>query len=122
MEFSQEDFDRLLLSEHTRQTAEANYVKNPLDADVRISPSLYVNIYVLGLVIIMNVHCTHILVLVLPIIYLFILKKYMLIYLLEFIPILCSMYYEPSWSGILDYWPFVVFFKLLFCCFKVLVV
>ncbi|XP_041014253.1 mitochondrial import receptor subunit TOM20-like [Juglans microcarpa x Juglans regia] len=33
MEFSQEDFDRLLLSEHTRQTAEANYVKNPLDAD-----------------------------------------------------------------------------------------
>ncbi|KAG7029258.1 Mitochondrial import receptor subunit TOM20 [Cucurbita argyrosperma subsp. argyrosperma] len=33
MEFSQEDFDRLLLSEHTRKTAEANYANNPLDAD-----------------------------------------------------------------------------------------
>ncbi|XP_022132248.1 mitochondrial import receptor subunit TOM20-like [Momordica charantia] len=33
MEFSQEDFDRLLLFEHTRKTAESNYAKNPLDAD-----------------------------------------------------------------------------------------
>ncbi|TKY47762.1 Mitochondrial import receptor subunit TOM20 [Spatholobus suberectus] len=33
MEFSQDDFDRLLLFEHTRKTAEANYAENPLDAD-----------------------------------------------------------------------------------------
>ncbi|KAL9423681.1 hypothetical protein AB3S75_035712 [Citrus x aurantiifolia] len=33
MEFSQSDFDRLLLSEHNRKTAEANYAKDPLDAD-----------------------------------------------------------------------------------------
>ena len=36
MEFSQDDFDRLLLFEHTRKTAEANYAENPQDADVRI--------------------------------------------------------------------------------------
>lgn len=36
MDFSQDDFDRLLLFEHTRKTAEANYAENPLDADVRI--------------------------------------------------------------------------------------
>ncbi|KAH9772611.1 mitochondrial import receptor subunit TOM20-2 [Citrus sinensis] len=35
MEFSQSDFDRLLLSEHNRKTAEANYAKDPLDADVK---------------------------------------------------------------------------------------
>lgn len=40
MEFSQEDFDRLLLFEHTRKTAEANYVNNPLDADVSLSSFL----------------------------------------------------------------------------------
>ncbi|KAK9934382.1 hypothetical protein M0R45_021528 [Rubus argutus] len=33
MQFSQDDFDRLLLSEHSRKTAEAHYAKNPLDAD-----------------------------------------------------------------------------------------
>ncbi|CAL2230741.1 unnamed protein product [Prunus armeniaca] len=33
MQFSQDDFDRLLLFEHTRKTAEVNYAKNPLDAD-----------------------------------------------------------------------------------------
>ncbi|KAK9276636.1 hypothetical protein L1049_006172 [Liquidambar formosana] len=33
MEFSQNDFDRLLLFEHARKTSEANYAKNPLDAD-----------------------------------------------------------------------------------------
>ncbi|KAL5163861.1 Mitochondrial import receptor subunit TOM20 [Glycine soja] len=33
MEFSQDDFDRLLLFEHTRKSAEANYAENPLDAD-----------------------------------------------------------------------------------------
>ncbi|XP_038884092.1 mitochondrial import receptor subunit TOM20-like [Benincasa hispida] len=33
MEFSQDDFDRLLLFEHARKTAEANYASNPLDAD-----------------------------------------------------------------------------------------
>ncbi|KAA0061007.1 mitochondrial import receptor subunit TOM20-like [Cucumis melo var. makuwa] len=33
MEFSQDDFDRFLLFEHTRKTAEANYAANPLDAD-----------------------------------------------------------------------------------------
>ncbi|XP_004502297.1 mitochondrial import receptor subunit TOM20 [Cicer arietinum] len=33
MEFSQQDFDRLLLSEHTRKTAEENYAQNPLDGD-----------------------------------------------------------------------------------------
>lgn len=37
MEFSQDDFDRLLLFEHTRKTAESNYAKNPLDAEVRVS-------------------------------------------------------------------------------------
>lgn len=30
----QNDFDRLLFFEHARKTAEANYIKNPLDADV----------------------------------------------------------------------------------------
>ncbi|KAL9673573.1 hypothetical protein QQ045_029834 [Rhodiola kirilowii] len=29
----QNDFDRLLFFEHARKTAEANYIKNPLDAD-----------------------------------------------------------------------------------------
>ncbi|KAF5741161.1 mitochondrial import receptor subunit TOM20-2 family protein [Tripterygium wilfordii] len=33
MEFSQSDFDRLLLFEHTRKSAEAAYTKDPLDAD-----------------------------------------------------------------------------------------
>ncbi|XVE85316.1 hypothetical protein DITRI_Ditri17bG0081900 [Diplodiscus trichospermus] len=33
MEFSQADFDRLLLSEHTRKTSELNYAKDPLDAE-----------------------------------------------------------------------------------------
>ncbi|XP_062110666.1 mitochondrial import receptor subunit TOM20-like [Humulus lupulus] len=33
MEFSQDDFDRLLLFEHTRKTSEATYAKDPLDAD-----------------------------------------------------------------------------------------
>jgi tetratricopeptide (TPR) repeat protein len=33
MDFSQEDFDRLLLFEHTRKTAEDYYAKEPLDAD-----------------------------------------------------------------------------------------
>ncbi|KAL1289803.1 hypothetical protein HN51_058181 [Arachis hypogaea] len=33
MEFTQSDFDRLLLFEHTRKTAEAKYAANPLDAD-----------------------------------------------------------------------------------------
>ncbi|QCE13099.1 hypothetical protein DEO72_LG11g92 [Vigna unguiculata] len=33
MEFSQDDFDRLLLFEHTRKTAESNYARDPLDAD-----------------------------------------------------------------------------------------
>jgi hypothetical protein len=36
MEFPQDDIDRLLLSEHNRKTAEQNYAKNPLDADVCI--------------------------------------------------------------------------------------
>lgn len=36
MEFSQDDFERLLLSEQNRKTAEENYAINPLDADVRI--------------------------------------------------------------------------------------
>ncbi|KAH7570495.1 hypothetical protein JRO89_XS05G0119500 [Xanthoceras sorbifolium] len=35
MEFSQADFDRLLMFEHNRKAAEANYAKDPLDADVR---------------------------------------------------------------------------------------
>ncbi|KAL5760181.1 hypothetical protein ACOSP7_018687 [Xanthoceras sorbifolium] len=33
MEFSQADFDRLLMFEHNRKAAEANYAKDPLDAD-----------------------------------------------------------------------------------------
>ncbi|CAI0381162.1 unnamed protein product [Linum tenue] len=33
MEFSEEDFTRLLVMEQARKTAEANYAKNPLDAD-----------------------------------------------------------------------------------------
>ncbi|XP_048318879.1 mitochondrial import receptor subunit TOM20-like isoform X2 [Ziziphus jujuba] len=33
MQFSQDDFDRLLIFEHTRKAAEANYAKNPQDAD-----------------------------------------------------------------------------------------
>ncbi|GAV66503.1 TOM20_plant domain-containing protein [Cephalotus follicularis] len=33
MEFTQADFDRLLMFEHTRKTAEAAYSKDPLDVD-----------------------------------------------------------------------------------------
>ncbi|KAL6188213.1 hypothetical protein ACLB2K_039606 [Fragaria x ananassa] len=33
MQFSQDDFDRLMLSEHSRKTCEAHYAKNPLDAE-----------------------------------------------------------------------------------------
>ncbi|EOX99867.1 F17L21.18 isoform 3 [Theobroma cacao] len=33
MEFSQSDFDRLLVAEHTRKTSELNYAKDPLDAE-----------------------------------------------------------------------------------------
>lgn len=33
MEFSQEDFDRLVMMEHARKTAEVTYAKDPLDAD-----------------------------------------------------------------------------------------
>ncbi|CAI0627281.1 unnamed protein product [Linum tenue] len=33
MEFSEDDFTRLLVMEQARKTAEANYAKNPLDAD-----------------------------------------------------------------------------------------
>ncbi|KAI5595691.1 hypothetical protein BDE02_03G157400 [Populus trichocarpa] len=33
MEFSQDDFDRLLRFEHARKSAEATYAKDPLDAD-----------------------------------------------------------------------------------------
>nr|XP_034930480.1 mitochondrial import receptor subunit TOM20-like isoform X2 [Populus alba] len=32
MEFSQDDFDRLLMFEHARKTAEATYARDPLDA------------------------------------------------------------------------------------------
>ncbi|XP_050373765.1 mitochondrial import receptor subunit TOM20-like [Argentina anserina] len=33
MQFSQDDFDRLMLSDHSRKTCEAHYAKNPLDAE-----------------------------------------------------------------------------------------
>ncbi|CAJ2668060.1 unnamed protein product [Trifolium pratense] len=33
MEFTQDDFDRLLLAEHSRKTCEQNYAKDPLDAN-----------------------------------------------------------------------------------------
>ncbi|CAK7336181.1 unnamed protein product [Dovyalis caffra] len=33
MEFSQDDFDRLLMFEHARKTAEATHARDPLDAD-----------------------------------------------------------------------------------------
>jgi len=36
MEFTEEDFGRLLFAENNRKTAEENYVQDPLDADVRI--------------------------------------------------------------------------------------
>jgi len=45
------DFDRLLFFEHARKTAEVNYTKNPLDADVRLlfslisSPPPYLSIF-----------------------------------------------------------------------------
>lgn len=35
MDLQQSEFDRLLFFEHARKTAEAEYTKNPLDADVR---------------------------------------------------------------------------------------
>jgi len=41
MEFSQDDFDRLLRFEHARKSAEATYAKDPLDADVSTIYSLY---------------------------------------------------------------------------------
>lgn len=46
MEFSQSDFDRLLLSEHNRKTAETNYAKDPLDADVSISSFLLNSLFI----------------------------------------------------------------------------
>jgi hypothetical protein len=36
----QDDFDRILFFEHARKLAETEYIKNPLDADVRLSLSL----------------------------------------------------------------------------------
>jgi hypothetical protein len=33
----QDDFDRILFFEHARKLAETEYIKNPLDADVRLS-------------------------------------------------------------------------------------
>lgn len=36
MDMQNNEFDRLLISEHARKAAEAAYAKNPLDADVRI--------------------------------------------------------------------------------------
>lgn len=36
MDMQQSEFDRLLFFEHARKAAEAEYAKNPLDADVRI--------------------------------------------------------------------------------------
>lgn len=41
MEFSQDDFDRLLRFEHARKSAEATYAKDPLDADVSTIYSLH---------------------------------------------------------------------------------
>lgn len=41
MEFSQDDFDRLLMFEHARKTAEATYARDPLDADVSTLYSLH---------------------------------------------------------------------------------
>lgn len=38
MDMQEGDFDRILFFEHARQTAEATYTKNPLDADVCKSP------------------------------------------------------------------------------------
>ncbi|GAU16638.1 hypothetical protein TSUD_325880 [Trifolium subterraneum] len=50
MEFSQDDVDRLLLSEHNRKTAEQNYAKNPLDADeaLLIDPTKHYTLWCLG--------------------------------------------------------------------------
>lgn len=36
MDFQQNEFDRILFFEHARKTAEAEYAKNPLDADVSL--------------------------------------------------------------------------------------
>jgi len=37
MDLQQGEFDRLLFFEHARKAAEAEYIKNPTDAEVRIS-------------------------------------------------------------------------------------
>lgn len=39
MDLEPTDFDRLMFFEHACKAAEAEYVKNPTDADVRISSS-----------------------------------------------------------------------------------
>ena len=41
MEFSQDDFDHLLMFEHARKSAEATHAKDPLDADVSTIYSLH---------------------------------------------------------------------------------
>jgi len=43
MDLQQNEFDRILFFEHARKTAEAEYSKNPLDADV--SPQFFFFFY-----------------------------------------------------------------------------
>ena len=45
MDLQQSEFDRLLFFEHARKAAEAEYEKNPLDADVRLFFSLFISFF-----------------------------------------------------------------------------
>jgi len=42
MEFLEEDYRQLLVADRNRKTAEENYAKNPLDADVCITITLII--------------------------------------------------------------------------------
>ena len=46
MDFTEVDFDRVLSFQHTRKAAEANYIENPLDADVRAILSLTSHVFI----------------------------------------------------------------------------
>ena len=45
MDAAQIDLERLMIFEHARMNAEAEYAKNPTDADVSFSLNVYIYMY-----------------------------------------------------------------------------
>jgi len=50
MDLQQNEFDRILFFEHARKTAEAEYSKNPLDADVSPQFSYFFHFFLFFLI------------------------------------------------------------------------